>query len=269
MLRMENYKAGKRGVPASHMRRMICVIASMFVLVGAGALPISTAAASPSTQIVAVKAPAKEKVTRKVTKKKVTKKAKKKVSKKAAPKKTTPVAKPKTVKKAAPTKASKPAAKPAATAAKPAAKATPIKTYVVRSKAAPAPMPARLRAPAPKATGKTWRVVARHNITTQAQVDRCANTPATWHGYWHVVAHNYCNGWSADAWHGMRRGDRVTLTLPSGQVVTGLVSYDLTIRYGQRWDDIPPPGAGYFSLQTSWRDSIHRDSSHIIVVKRD
>lgn len=261
---MENYKAGKRGVPALQIRRMICVVASMCVLAGAGALPISTAAASPSTQVVSAKMPAKEKVTRKVTKKKVTKKATKTAPKKATSKKTAPKVTPKAVKKVAPTKVSAPAAKPAS---KPTAKAAPIKTYVVKAKSAPAPLPAQLRT-TPKATGKTWKVVARKNITTQAQVDRCANTPATWHGYWHVVAHNYCNGWAADAWHGMRRGDRVTLTLPSGQVVTGLVAYDLTIRYGGRWDDMPPAGAGYFSLQTSWRDSIHRDSSHIIVVKR-
>lgn len=73
----------------------------------------------------------------------------------------------------------------------------------------------------PTYSGRTHSIRLRTNsITTQAQLDNCVTNPSRWHGYAHVVAHNYCNSWESDEWHSFRRGDRVTVYNPSGTVAS-------------------------------------------------
>lgn len=113
-----------------------------------------------------------------------------------------------------------------------------------------------------KAVKKSW---------SQAEVDKCPG-PVMWRGEYHIAAHNYCNNWASDAWHSYRKGDRVTVALPGGKTISGLVTGDFSLPYSVAkypGDDYPYAGGDLLWLQTSWRDSIRYNTNHFIVVALD
>lgn len=122
---------------------------------------------------------------------------------------------------------------------------------------------------------KTWTVRLREvSNNSQAEIDVCSRNPAFWNGRQQIAAHNYCNGWESNSWHDMKPGDRVIVHDMFGvRILEGIVERDFTARYGNRPVDhpnevSPAMGADYFWLQTSWPNSVLRNSNHFIVVKR-
>lgn len=147
------------------------------------------------------------------------------------------------------------------------------------SQDAPAPAAAAQRTapeaqqpdPLPSQTGRTWTINLRSSaIHDQSTLDRCSTNPGLWNADPYVAAHNYCNNWEADAWHGMRPGDRVTVTSGGKVILDGIVERDFSFPYGP-WpknEEWPTAKSDFFVVQASWRDEIAYDTNHVIVVRK-